>query len=172
LDCDQAIAKSEFADIAGQIAERDGCSKAEAYQKARIEHPELYSDLNGCDAPVAKRTKDGIRVELDGCVAAIMKLEGVDSTTALRLARQRYPELIDRVQKGIKPPPRELAGMPGEKVPGETAKANWFAAIAAVQDRNKGMTYTQAMSEARKSNPDLFQAYQHIGGEQVSGSSV
>jgi hypothetical protein len=66
-----------------------------------------------------------------------------------------------------------LPGMPSaERIRGDHAKAAWFECIARTQDRDKGLSYTDAMSKARRENPDLFQAYQSIGGEQAKGRTV
>jgi hypothetical protein len=170
---DEALdALTKLEGTAYKIAARDGISKLDALQVARREHPEMYSDLNGCEAPVAKFSKDRASASFDAEVEAVMDNTGCTRLEALAKVRRSSPLLVEAMQKGIPAPPRELAGMPPEKVPGETAKANWFAAIAKIQDSNRGMSYTAAMVAARKAHPDLFKAYQAIGGEQVSGRTV
>jgi hypothetical protein len=67
------------------------------------------------------------------------------------------------MQRGDPGVTKDLAMPSKEIIGGETAKMEWNQAVARIQNRDDGSWMT-ASRKARIEHPDLFAAYQRVGG--------
>jgi hypothetical protein len=162
---DGALGKAALEVACTEIQKRDDCSRLEAMRKAREEQPALYHFWNGNEIPDEAITKahPGDVASWANLVEGIKAKEGCSGTEAARRARRRYPELRASMQKSAPEVTKDIAMPSREMISGETAKADWNRAVAAIQGRDGG-NRMQAMQKCRIEHPDLFAAFQQVGG--------
>jgi len=131
---DAELGKNAFEVACTEIMKRDDCSRLEAMKRAREEQPALYHFWNTGDVPEEVITKAHPKdtASWANVIEGIKNKEGCGGTEAARRARRRYPELHANMQKNAPEVTKDLA-MPSPKmIGGETAKADWDKAVAAI----------------------------------------
>jgi hypothetical protein len=92
-----------------------------------------------------------------------MKADDCDRVTAMRKARQEYPEEFAAFL-GLEPV--EKADSTRERFDGEQAKRKWNDAVEATRAACK-CSSTEAMTRTRKSQPELYAAFVDVNGGQL-----
>jgi hypothetical protein len=169
----ERLGKAEFDKAVDDLCREYEISRTDAMREIRKSQPWLYWAQNGVtpdripEDTFEKAGQDKSQFDLK--VEGIKASENCSGTEALRRARTRHPDLYRAAQSApVGKSVTELAGMPSEEmIAGDQAKKAWNDAVKAEQDRmarvaGKSVSFTAAMTEARKSNPDLWKAYQEI----------
>jgi hypothetical protein len=98
-------------------------------------------------------------------VAGEMQRDGCNRTEAMRRIRRRKPALAESMNnEALVTKASDLPGMPSsETIAGERAKMNWNRMVEETAKRH-GIDFTAAMSRTRKEHPELYVAFQTVGG--------
>jgi hypothetical protein len=180
----QRLGAAEFDATVRKICNEYEVTPTEAMRIVRREEPWLYHAMEGhtpdqLPDDVFDKANGPADQQLQLKAQRIAHNEGCSMTEGMRRARRRHPDLYQAAQSAPTRKADDLAGMRGgdRSIADGTAKRDWMQFVSQVQERmsvtsGKATPYTKAMQQARQERPDLFAAYQGIGGEQAHGRDV
>jgi hypothetical protein len=147
-----------------EIQKRDDCDRMTAMRTVRIESPEIYAMYNEADEIPVIKAKAAAEAEFEREVAGEMARTGCSSLDAMRWVRRKRPDLTKAMNAEAVAKVHEIDMPDREMIAGERAKMDWNNAVEETAKR-LGIDFTTAMSRVRKERPELYAAFQCVGGE-------